>query len=508
VWSTAEDLAGELSAAVNGVNVHSSDFKPAFATAAETADAVRRKKISASELVNLTFQRIERHNPTLNAIVWQDRERAMARAREADEALARGDASGALHGVPVTIKESFAYRGSPNTWGLPALKDAVSPRTAVAVERLESAGAIVVGKTNVPVMLGDWQSYNPIYGTTNNPWDLTRTPGGSTGGGAAAVAAGLGCLTVGSDLGGSIRIPAHFCGVFGHKASLELVSLAGFQPGPWDGSPGYPMDLGVAGPLARSASDLAIALNVLGGANGDDAKAWTWRMPAPRHARLENFRIGYVLDDAIAPVASDVSDVYEKTLAALSTAGAKMERGWPAEIDPRSQMKTFSYLLFAFLTADLTDDQRERARKRFENNPDDMFAAAAVAPHARWLHETQRRLTFRARWQKYFESHDVFLLPTAFTAAFPHDHSEPIDNRLVDTPEGKRPYARDMASWISFATVAGLPATVAPVGRTRAGLPVGIQIVAPMWEDGTSIEFADLLSDVVVGFTAPPAFQE
>src|SRR5207247_189708 len=281
-------------------------FTPAFATAADMADAIRRKNISATELLDITFQRIDLHNPKLNAIVWQCREQAMARAERADAALAQGNATGVLHSVPVTIKESFAYRGSPNTWGLPTLKDAMSPRTAVAVERLESAGAIVVGKTNVPVMLGDWQSYNPIYGTTNNPWDLTRTPGGSTGGGAAAVAAGLGCLTIGSDLSGSIRIPAHFCGVYGHKPSLELVSLAGFQPGPWDGSPGYPMDLSVAGPLVRSTRDLTLALEVLGGANGGDAKAWTWRMPAPRHSRLKDFRIGYVLDDPFAPIGSEV----------------------------------------------------------------------------------------------------------------------------------------------------------------------------------------------------------
>ena len=357
-------------------------------------------------------------------------------------------------------------------------------------------------------MLGDWQTYNPVYGTTNNPWDLTRTAGGSTGGGAAALAAGLGCLTIGSDLSGSIRIPAHFCGVYGHKPSLELVSMAGFQPGPWDGSPGYPMDLSVAGPLTRSARDLALALNVLGGANGDEAKAWTWRMPPPRRTRLEDFRIGYVLDDAIAPVASDVGALYEKTLSELSKSGAKMERGWPRGIDPRAQMTTFAYLLSALITADMNHDARERARTRFEGNSNDIMAAAAVEPYARWLHETQHRLAFRALWQKYFESHDVFLLPTAFTAAFPHDHSEPIDNRVVDTPEGKRPYARDMSSWISFATVAGLPATVAPVGRTRAGLPAGIQIIAPMWEDGTSIEFAALLANIAGGFTAPPAFQE
>jgi amidase len=489
--------------------MHASDFKPAFATAGETAEAVRTKRISARELMNLTFQRIDRHNPTVNAIVWQDREQAMARAKQADDTLARGDESGALHGVPVTIKESFAYRGSPSTWGLPSLKDAISPRTAVAVERLESSGAIVVGKTNVPAMLGDWQSYNPLHGTTNNPWDLTRTPGGSTGGGSAALAAGLGCLTLGSDLSGSIRIPAHFCGVYGHKPSLELVSLAGFQPGPWDGAPGYPMDLSVAGPLARSARDLGLGLNVLGGPNGDDAKAWTWRMPAPRHTRIADFRIGHVLDDdALGKVASDVGAVYETTLSELSKAGAKMERGWPPGVDPRAQMRVFSYLLFSLLTADMNDDARERSRKRFEKNPNDIVAAAAVETHGRWLRETQQRLAIRALWQKYFESHDMFLLPTAFTAAFPHDHGEPIDNRVVDTPEGKRPYARDMASWISLATLAGLPATVAPVGRTSAGLPVGIQIIAPMWEDGTSIEFAALLSDVIGGFTAPPAFQD
>ncbi|HLG56720.1 MAG TPA: amidase family protein [Vicinamibacterales bacterium] len=483
----------------------SSDFNPAFATAAETADAVRTKQISARELLEITLRRIDLHNPTLNAIVWQDRDQAIARAGLADEVLANGTAVGALHGVPVAIKESFAYRGSPSTWGLPSLKDANSPRTSVAVERLESAGAIVVGKTNVPVMLGDWQAYNPLYGTSNNPWDLSRTPGGSTGGGAAALAAGLGCVTLGSDLSGSIRIPAHFCGVYGHKPSLGLVSVEGHQPGPWDGSPGYPMDLAVAGPLARSARDLAMALTVLGGADADAAKAWTWRPPAPRHSRLRDFRIGYVMD---APMASDVGAVYESALSALSKAGATMEEGWPPGLDLQVQMKTFAYLLFALLTADMNDAERERARKRFEKNPDDVTAAAAVEPHARWMQETRRRLAVRALWQKYFESHDVFLLPTTFTAAFPHDHSEPIENRVVETPEGKRPYARDMSSWISFATLAGLPATIAPVGQTRAGLPVGIQIIAPMWEDGTSIECAALLSEIVGGFSAPAGFRQ
>ena len=459
-----------------------------FATAAEMAAAIRRKTISATELVTLTFRRIEAINPDVNAIVWELREPALARAAEADRALADGRALGPLHGVPITIKESFAYRGSPNTWGLPDLKNAMSPRTAVAIEQLESAGAIVVGKTNVPVMLADWHSSNPIYGTTNNPWDLTRTPGGSTGGGAAAVAAGIGALTMGSDLSGSIRIPAHFCGVYGHKPSLGLIPMDGLLPGPWDGAPGPPMDLAVVGPLARDARDLALALDVLGRPYGDDAIAWTWRMPAPRHDRLKDFRIGYVVDDPVAPISSEVRRPYENLLSELSSTGAKMTQGWPDGVDVRAAAETYGYLLMSFVTADLTGKR------------------ASTYDHAGWLRETQRRLSFRAIWQTYFESCDVFLLPSSFTPAFSHDHSQPIEKRVVSTREGERPYVQNMAYWISTASLSGLPATVAPVGVTDGRLPVGIQILAPMWEDGTSIEFAALLSEVTDGFVAPPAY--
>jgi amidase len=267
---------------------------PAFAPAAAMAAAIRKKTISATELLDLTFRRIDRHNTSLNAIVWQCRDEAMARARQADQHSGRGGAPAPLLGVPVTIKEAFAYRGSPSTWGLAALAGVTSPRTAIAIQRLEAAGAIVIGKTNVPVMLGDWQSYNPVYGVTNNPWDSSRTAGGSTGGGAAAVAAGFGAVTMGSDLSGSIRIPAHFCGVYGHKPSLDLVSMDGFQPGPWDGSPGPPMDLAVVGPIARSARDLSLALDALGGPVDEDARVWTCRQPKPRHNRIRDFRVGYV----------------------------------------------------------------------------------------------------------------------------------------------------------------------------------------------------------------------
>jgi amidase len=461
-----------------------------FATAAQMVAAIRNKTISARELVEQTFRRIDAINPALNAVVWELREPAMARAADADRALAEGVDLGPLHGVPITIKESFAYRGSPNSWGLPDLKRAMSPRTATAIERLESAGAIVVGKTNVPVLLADWQSYNPVYGTTNNPWDLARTPGGSTGGGAAAVAAGIGALTMGSDLSGSIRVPAHFCGLYGHKPSLNLVSMEGHQPGPWAGAPGPPMDLAVAGPLARDARDLQLALDVIAGPNGDEAKAWSWRMPPPRHTRVKDFRIGYVVDDPIAPVASDVRNAYDNLLSALSKSGATMTHGWPAGVDVNRAAETYGFLLMSFVTADFTGTR------------------ASIFDHAEFLRATLRRLAFRAAWQQYFESYDVFLLPAFFTAAFPHDHSDPIEKRVVTTPEGTRPYVQNKSPWIAMASLSGLPATIAPVGFTDAGLPVGIQILAPMWEDATSIEFAARLSEVTGGFTAPPAYTE
>ena len=390
----------------------------------------------------------------------------MARAREADDALGGGELLGPLHGVPVTIKESFAYRGSPNTWGVPALKDANSPRTAVAVERLESAGAIVIGKTNVPVMLGDWQSYNPIYGTTNNPWDLSRTPGGSTGGGSAALAAGLGCLTIGSDLSGSIRIPAHFCGVYGHKPSLDLVSMAGFQPVPGTGprvtrwispSPGR-------WPAARATWRWPSTCSAAPRATTRRRGHGACRRRATRASRI--FASATSLDDAFCPVASDIGALYENVLSELSKAGAKIERGWPPGIDPRAHMQTFQYLLFALVTVDADERERERARQRLAGDPHDAVAAATVEPHARWLHETQRRLAFRALWQKYFERPRRVSSPDHLHGRVPPRPEQP------DRKAGRRDTGRDndrtCATWRPGSASQHLRACPPPSRRSGA----------------------------------------
>ncbi|HTS69873.1 MAG TPA: amidase [Terriglobia bacterium] len=474
-----------------------------FVSALEAAEAIRRKQVSSVELTQRIFERIDRYNGSLNAFAYQLREDALTQARKADEAQSRGESLGVFHGVPIHVKESFGVANHPCTWGYGALRDSKAPRNSVVVERLLGAGAILIGATNVPVALWDWQSYNPIYGTTNNPWDLKRTPGGSSGGSAAALAAGLGYLSVGSDIGGSIRVPSHFCGIYGHKPTLDLVSLQGHLPGGSYEPPGFSTLLAVAGPMARSAADILAALRVLGGPVGWDIKAWRWQLPPSRRQSLKDFRVGYVLDDPVAPVTPEVIAALERTVAGLGRAGVKLRRGWPGGLAADDLLETYLFHLQAFAYSVAPPEQQEAQRKRME--PSSPEALAALTSFADWQKQNLRRLQFRALWQGYFEEVDVFLLPVAFTAVFPHDHSEPPDRRIIPTPSGPRRY-NDMLNWIATATLTGCPAIVAPVGRTDMGLPVGMQIVGPYGEDATPITFADLMARELGGFAAPPGY--
>ncbi|MGA9883541.1 MAG: amidase [Candidatus Acidiferrales bacterium] len=482
----------------------------AFLSALQAAEAIRAKKVSSLELTRHTFERIERYNPALNAFAYQLKDAAMAQARKADEAIARKEPTGVFHGVPFQVKESFGVAGQPCTWGIPSFKDARPPQNSAVVDRLLGAGAVLIGATNVPVNLSDWQSYNPIYGQTNNPWDLQRSPGGSSGGAAAAVAAGLGYLTVGSDIGGSIRIPSHFCGIYGHKPTLDLVSLRGQMPGGVSTPPGFSTLLAVAGPMARTTSDLLAALKILGGPEGADAKAWKWELPTPRGKQLRDFRVGYVLDDPIAPPAPDVRAVLENTIENLRRAGAKLKPGWPANFQPSPMLETYRYLLFSFFISRSPEPVQRSLRAELEAIAgSSMDEALGSAPY--WQEQNMRRLEYRAQWQSYFNEIDVFLSPVTFTPAFPHDHSEPQSTRKIQTSAGPRNYMEGL-NWMGVASLTGCPSTVAPVGRTQptptasAGLPVGIQIMGPYWEDATTIAFADLLAQEFGGFTPPPGY--
>jgi amidase len=454
-----------------------------FRSAADAAGMVRRREISSRELTEALFARIAVVNPTVNAVVELRREAALREATAADRAVAAGGALGPLHGVPMTVKEAFNVAGLHTTWGNPAFREYVADRDATVVRRLRRAGAVVVGKTNVHAMLADFgQTANELYGVTSNPWDTARTPGGSTGGGAAALAAGMTFLEYGSDLVGSIRIPASFCGVYGLRPSVGIVPLTGFQPPGPPAGPSETTYLSAVGPLARSAGDLRTALEATAGPEEPAAKAYSWALARPRRTRLRDFRVGVVLDHERAHVSSELTAVLSDAVDALARAGASVVEGWPEGVDPVRQYESFGFhvgLFFAF------------------QRPDQPFEGAAEL-----VERETERMASRAAWTRYFDGVDVFLCPTSFTPAFPHD-TRPFEERTVATPEGERPYA-DQAFWVSHAALPGLPAVAAPIGRTTGGLPVGAQVVGPLYEDDTAITFAELLGGVVGGYEPPP----
>ncbi len=476
------------------------DFAPAF----EAARAIRGRAVSSLELTRRMVERIGRSRTGINAIATLLGDSALARAKAADEALARGEIWGPLHGVPCTVKDTFEMAGVRTTAGDVSLTDYVPVRDAPVVARMRAAGAVMLGKDNTPRLAMDWQTHNEIFGVTNNPYNLERTPGGSSGGAAAALAAGLTYLSVGSDIGGSIRIPAHFCGVYGLKPTLNVIPPGGHIP-PRPGGPPYPeSDLNVAGPLARSAADLRLALEVLGGPEGDDAKAYRWSLSPARGARLGDYRIGYVLDDHLCPVSSDVAVVLAGAIGALRKAGAHITEGWPGGLDVQEQYDTYRYLLssvVARLVGDVPGDEALRKRAANQDHSHEAIEALALtAPHERHVEASRGRMKARAIWREYFRTHDAFLLPTSFVAAFPHDRRP--GPRTLATSQGPRDYL-DMLFWITFATLAGIPAVIAPVGFTRDGLPVGIQILGPYLEDATPIDLAGRMAEVIGGFSPP-----
>jgi amidase len=454
-----------------------------FRSATELTRALRRKEVSSAELLDHFLERVAKLNPRINAVVHVDAERARQRARAADAALARGESWGALHGLPITIKDSFEVAGMPCTSGAPELAKHVPQTNADAAQRLLAAGAIVFGKTNLPLYAGDFQSYNAVYGTTNNPWDVTRGPGGSSGGSAAALAAGLTGFELGSDIGGSIRNPAHYCGVYGLKTTHGVVPIRGHIPGP----PGALAegDLGVAGPMGRSAADLALGLDVLAGPDANDATAWRLALPPPRALRLADARVGVWLEDALGPVDAETRPV-----------------------DSREQHRSYIQLLNGVMSAGFPPDvlARMEAGAGALAASDDSTAAnslrGAALKHREWLALNERRTRLRAQWASYFREFDVLLCPIMPTAAFPHDQRE-IGARTTRINGREEPYFQ--LFWAGLAVNAYLPGAVAPAGRTRSGLPVGVQIVGPYLEDRTPIAFAAQLADVLGGFEPPPA---
>ena len=478
----------------------------ATASATELAAAIRRREISSLELLEAYAARIARLNTPYNAVVTLDLERARERAKAADDALAHGENWGPLHGLPITVKDALETAGIRTTGGFPAWSAHVPTADAVVVDRTVRAGAIVFGKTNLPVLSGDLQSYNPIFGTTTNPWNTARTSGGSSGGAAVATAAGFTSFEIGSDIGGSIRTPSNWCGVYGHKPSYGLIPLRGHIPG----APGTlgEDDLSVVGPLARSAADLDLLLGIQAGPSTVSARAWSLNLPPPRHENLRDFRVAAWLDDDDFPVDAGVRAVLSQSVQALRGAGASVDEGARPALRLADIFDTYLRLLSPVIVGNSSDEEFAGFSSIAAAMPADardgltLMARYGTESHRQWLAANEARERIRVAFADFFTRYDVLLTAVTPVTAIAHDHSEPMPMRSLTINGAPRPYF-DLLSWISPATCAYLPATVAPAGFAADGLPVGVQIVGPYLEDRTTIHFAAKLAETIGGFVAP-----
>lgn len=476
-------------------------------TAVELTAALRERRIGALELLDHFLDRVERFNPAINAIVVLDAERARERAREADAALAAGQTWGPLHGLPVTIKDAFDVTGLPTTWGSPGLKNNVATSNAVMVERMLAAGAVLFGKTNVPLMLRDSQTYNEVYGTTRNPWDTERSPGGSSGGSAAAIAAGLTGLDGASDMAGSIRNPSVFCGVYGHKPTYGVIPSRGHAL-PGQLAPG---DINVVGPIARAAEDLDLALDVVAGPDVLTAPGWRLDLPGPGKNALKDFRVAVWADDPVCPVDSEVTDRLQAVTDALAQAGAVVDDQARPAIDSARSHTLFLQMMRAFTAGALPLEDFDAMRDEAASlSPDDEGFDAQVATttaqhHRDWLISGEERERMRFAWADFFTDFDVVLAPVMPSAPFLLDESEPRTARTV-TINGK-PFAyMEQLFWAGLFGLVYLPGTAVPIGCNPDGLPIGMQIVGPAFGDRTTIAFARLLAVEFGGFSPPPGY--
>ena len=476
-----------------------------YLSASQLAGLLRSGATTSVELVDAVLQRIEAGNARLNAVVTVDADGARRAAIEADEARASGRPVGPLHGLPITLKDSFATAGLRTTAGKPDLADHVPDADAVVVERLRAAGAIVVGKTNLPTGVSGQETANEVHGRTRNPWDLDRTPGGSSGGAAAALAAGLTPLDIGSDSGGSIRQPAHCCGVYGHLASHGLVPQRGHLPSVPLEDRGALLDMFSIGPMARHPDDLALVLPLLIGDDPLFASATRFHLPPPvlPAQGLRGVRVVVVADDAACPSNAEVRARLEHTADLLDQAGAELVQCWPP-FDVEAAMDVAFRL---WVAANATDDDGTGGTGDALSMARD---EALHLSHAGWLElDTERRRLTRC-WTDLFRRVDVALLPISPVPALPHDpdvaHLHEVGHRLerhIDVDGTQRPYL-DQVMWNVLVGMGGLPATAVPLGRTPGGLPVGGQIVGAQNMDRTTIAVASRLAEIAGGFAPPP----
>ena len=487
----------------------------AFNSALSLAKMIRKKEISSRELTDYFINRIEHFDDDLNAVVVRDFERAREAADAADAALARGEILGSLHGLPMTIKESYDIAGLPTTRGNPDNKGFVATQDADAVARLKAAGAHFMGKTNLPLNLVDYQSFNDIYGTTNNPWDLKRTPGGSSGGSAAALSAGLTALEAGTDIAGSVRNPAHYCGVYGHKTTQGIVASGGRRLG----TIVAPSTLGVRGPMARSAEDLAASVDIIAGPEPLDRPGWRIDLPRPTRRTLADYRVAIWTDDERAPVSTQTADRVQAIGDRLATLGATVSDSARPEVDFGQVWRNYLTMFRALGASGVLDEEFPEFKKKAAlYSSDDLSDSAVIARAAihsigQWSRLNNERELLRIAWRAFFDDWDILVCPTMPTPAFEHDHkptevSRDFWGRHTVTINGEeQPYFRQLF-WAGIMNLSRLPSTVFPTGLSNKGLPIGLQAVGAEYDDHICIDFARLIAEEFGGFLQPNGYED
>lgn len=456
----------------------------ATASASSLAAAVRAREVSSRELLAMYVERCERLGPSLNAVVTLAVERAQREAFAADEATAHGRMTGPLHGVPFTVKDALMTEGIRSACGSPDMAQFVPAEDAAAVQRLRAAGGIVFGKTNTPLWCLDVQTHNAVFGVTSNPWDRGRTCGGSSGGSAAAVAAGLTGFDVGTDIGGSVRIPAHFCGTYSLKPTFGIVPQRGYID--HLGGSSIEPDLNVIGPLARSGEDLSLLIDVLAGQGAPVSEGWSLRLPAPRPG-LADCRVGTWFSDPRCPPSEAYATLLTSLQDKLAAAGVRVADARP-QVDFSEQTDLWLQLLSAAACLALPDGQ----------------AREMGGSHLNWIRAAERRVELSAIWDRWFASYDLMLCPVWPREAFPHDHEGDVFSRTVPVDGQARPHV-ECGRWLGLIGVVGLPAAIVPIGQLE-GLPVGVQVVAPRFHDQRAVHAAAAIGALAGGYQVPPGF--
>lgn len=492
-------------------------MKIVFATATQLAQMIRNKEVSAVEVLDAYLKQIDKHNSKVNAIATLDAEEARKKATEADEALAKGEHWGILHGVPVTIKDTLETAGIQTTAGYLPLKDYVPTEDATVVARLKAAGAIVFAKTNTPILAGDYQTSNPIFGRTNNPWDLNRTPGGSSGGSASALAAGFSPLDVGSDIAGSIRHPAHYCGVYGLMPTDRRISLAGHIP-PLPGQTNFIRHMLRVGALARSVADLELCFDLIAGTDDKQPDIPPVSITTPAAKKLSELKIAWTYGCDLLPIDKDTRFCIQSLINNLSNAGCFLEESQPTNLDWEETLSDYSSLAFYELFAStssftnlfrgfllgLTTEFMARTQTHFKSGTPLSRKANLIFPPtvAKYKAVLEQRDRITSMMDRFLESWDAWLCPVSMSPAFTHR----APNQSIKVDGVKFPYLLACGGYTMPLNFTGHPVVVIPIGQSAKGLPIGIQIVGKRWQEIELLAVSKEIDTIADGFQHPSSY--